>query len=182
MGNFHSIHFTLRWKPLWDGSQATGMTCLTVYNAKCHISVLCTVLLRWIGWIFTVTVLSLFLSFSQWKTYNPTFSQVEIWFRFVFVVLTFAVTVRTQFTSHVWLAMNSTWLLDGWCVSETWQEVLPVIYIFFLTVLVSVCTLIEKVFHEGLGNRTEVDVHPATIAATLQWWALVYSVFDLYFN
>lgn len=27
--------------------------------------------------------------------YNPTFSQVEIWFRFVFVVLTFMVTVRT---------------------------------------------------------------------------------------
>ncbi|KQK79768.1 hypothetical protein AAES_124201 [Amazona aestiva] len=27
-----------------------------------------------------------------WKTYNPTFSQVEIWFRFVFVVLTFMVT------------------------------------------------------------------------------------------
>lgn len=32
----------------------------------------------------------------QWKTYNPTFSQVEIWFRFVFVVLTFMVTVRTR--------------------------------------------------------------------------------------
>lgn len=32
---------------------------------------------------------------SQWKTYNQTFSQVEIWFRFVFVVLTFMVTVRT---------------------------------------------------------------------------------------
>ncbi|KAJ7342142.1 hypothetical protein JRQ81_009133 [Phrynocephalus forsythii] len=28
-----------------------------------------------------------------WKTYNPSFSQVEIWFRFVFVVLTFIVTV-----------------------------------------------------------------------------------------
>ncbi|KAK1789475.1 hypothetical protein P4O66_015389 [Electrophorus voltai] len=27
------------------------------------------------------------------KTYNPTFSQVEIWFRFVFVVITFTVTV-----------------------------------------------------------------------------------------
>lgn len=31
---------------------------------------------------------------SQWKMYNPSFSQVEIWFRFVFVVLTFMVTVR----------------------------------------------------------------------------------------
>lgn len=31
----------------------------------------------------------------QWKTYNPAFSQLEIWFRFVFVVLTFIVTVST---------------------------------------------------------------------------------------
>ncbi|KAH0521563.1 Transmembrane protein 181, partial [Microtus ochrogaster] len=30
-----------------------------------------------------------------WKTYNPVFSQLEIWFRFVFVVLTFIVTVST---------------------------------------------------------------------------------------
>lgn len=32
--------------------------------------------------------------------YNPTFSQVEIWFRFVFVVLTFMVTVRGQITFY----------------------------------------------------------------------------------
>lgn len=37
----------------------------------------------------------LFLCFvlSQFKMYNATFSQVEIWFRFVFVVMTFIVTV-----------------------------------------------------------------------------------------
>ena len=34
------------------------------------------------------------VSLPQWKMYNPLFSQVEIWFRFVFVVLTFMVTVR----------------------------------------------------------------------------------------
>lgn len=33
---------------------------------------------------------------------------------------------------------------------------------------VYVCTLSEEVFHERLGNRTEVDVNPAPAAATLQ--------------
>ncbi|XP_023613978.1 transmembrane protein 181 isoform X2 [Myotis lucifugus] len=32
------------------------------------------------------------LSCREWKTYDPAFSQMEIWFRFVFVVLTFIVT------------------------------------------------------------------------------------------
>ena len=31
----------------------------------------------------------------QWKTYNPAFSRLEIWFRFVFVVLTFIVIVSS---------------------------------------------------------------------------------------
>lgn len=33
---------------------------------------------------------------------------------------------------------------------------------------VYVCTLSEEVLHERLGNRAEVDVHPATAAAPLQ--------------
>lgn len=43
-----------------------------------------------------VLFLKLFLHFPfQWKTYDPAFSKLEIWFRFVFVVLTFIVTVST---------------------------------------------------------------------------------------
>lgn len=52
----------------------------------------------WCCWV--CKVFNLFFCFYfpiQWKTYNPTFSQVEIWFRFVFVVLTFMVTVRIVF-------------------------------------------------------------------------------------
>ncbi|KAG8583415.1 hypothetical protein GDO81_008396, partial [Engystomops pustulosus] len=41
-----------------------------------------------------------------WKTYNPIFSQVEIWFRFVFVVLTFMVTVNPFFPL--------TFLVNSW--------------------------------------------------------------------
>lgn len=37
----------------------------------------------------------------QWKTYNPAFSQLEIWFRFVFVVLTFIVIVSSVASAPV---------------------------------------------------------------------------------
>ncbi|KAM8791860.1 transmembrane protein 181 [Rhynchonycteris naso] len=51
-----------------------------------------------------------------WKTYNPTFSKLEIWFRFVFVVLTFIVTclfahslrkfsMRDWGIEHKWMAI-----------------------------------------------------------------------------
>ena len=30
----------------------------------------------------------------QFQSYNPSFTQLEIWFRFVFLVLTFLATVR----------------------------------------------------------------------------------------
>lgn len=29
----------------------------------------------------------------QFKTYNPAFTQIEIWFRFIFLLFTFIVTV-----------------------------------------------------------------------------------------
>lgn len=116
------------------------------------------------------------LSFPpQWKTYNPTFSQVEIWFRFVFVVLTFMVTVRAQITFQILISMNFTWP-----VFQSDQNGLT--FFFSLRVPVFVCTLPEKVFYEGLGHRTEVDVYPAPFAAALQWWASVLSLIKLGFS
>lgn len=32
-------------------------------------------------------------SFFQFKTYNPAFTQIEIWFRFIYLLFTFGVTV-----------------------------------------------------------------------------------------
>lgn len=51
-----------------------------------------------------------------------------------------------------------------------------------LLVPVYVCTLAEKVFHEGLGNRTEVDVYPAPTASTLQWWVSKISLHESHFT
>lgn len=105
----------------------------------------------------------------QWKTYNPTFSQVEIWFRFVFVVLTFMVTVRARIT---FLSLNLNECQS--VLTKTWQwteDKLDKLTVFSLHAAVFVCTLAEKVLHEGLGHRTEVDVYPSPFAAALQRWA-----------
>ncbi|GAB5572013.1 transmembrane protein 181 isoform X2 [Prionailurus iriomotensis] len=43
-----------------------------------------------------------------WKTYDPAFSQLEIWFRFVFVVLTFIVT------GHAYPFFPLSFLVNSW--------------------------------------------------------------------
>ncbi|CAB1447002.1 unnamed protein product [Pleuronectes platessa] len=52
-----------------------------------------------------------------WKTYNPTFSQVEIWFRFVFVVLTFMVTC-------VFAHSLRKFSMRDWGIEQKWMSIL----------------------------------------------------------
>ncbi|XP_069370746.1 transmembrane protein 181 isoform X2 [Paralichthys olivaceus] len=52
-----------------------------------------------------------------WKTYNATFSQVEIWFRFVFVVLTFMVTYMF---SHSLRKFS----MRDWGIEQKWMSIL----------------------------------------------------------
>ncbi|KAK1888899.1 Transmembrane protein 181 [Dissostichus eleginoides] len=52
-----------------------------------------------------------------WKTYNPTFSQVEIWFRFVFVVLTFMVTCMFAHSLR-------KFSMRDWGIEQKWMSVL----------------------------------------------------------
>ncbi|XP_037606085.1 transmembrane protein 181 isoform X1 [Sebastes umbrosus] len=52
-----------------------------------------------------------------WKTYNPTFSQVEIWFRFVFVVLTFMVTCMFAHSLR-------KFSMRDWGIEQKWMSIL----------------------------------------------------------
>ncbi|OXB83721.1 UNVERIFIED_CONTAM: hypothetical protein H355_013076 [Colinus virginianus] len=52
-----------------------------------------------------------------WKTYNPTFSQVEIWFRFVFVVLTFVVTCLFAHSLR-------KFSMRDWGIEQKWMSIL----------------------------------------------------------
>uniref|UniRef100_A0A8D3BMA7 Transmembrane protein 181 n=1 Tax=Scophthalmus maximus TaxID=52904 RepID=A0A8D3BMA7_SCOMX len=52
-----------------------------------------------------------------WKMYNPTFSQVEIWFRFVFVVLTFMVTCMFAHSLR-------KFSMRDWGIEQKWMSIL----------------------------------------------------------
>ncbi|KAM3602763.1 uncharacterized protein V6R79_010117 [Siganus canaliculatus] len=52
-----------------------------------------------------------------WKTYNAIFSQVEIWFRFVFVVLTFIVTCMFAHSLR-------KFSMRDWGIEQKWMSIL----------------------------------------------------------
>ncbi|XP_030051358.1 transmembrane protein 181 [Microcaecilia unicolor] len=52
-----------------------------------------------------------------WKTYNPVFSQMEIWFRFVFVVLTFIVTCLFAHSLR-------KFSMRDWGIEQKWMSLL----------------------------------------------------------
>lgn len=78
----------------------------------------------------------------QFKTYNPGFTQIEIWFRFIFLTFTFIVTVGN---------------LD---VTES--------VVLFVKFLVLVPAHPSQVSHVRLVDRTEVDVHSLTLVDGLR--------------
>ncbi|KAL4676219.1 hypothetical protein H8959_010364, partial [Pygathrix nigripes] len=54
---------------------------------------------------------------GKWKTYNPAFSQLEIWFRFFFVVLTFIVTCLFAHSLR-------KFSMRDWGIEQKWMSVL----------------------------------------------------------
>jgi hypothetical protein len=80
------------------------------------------------------------------KTYNPEFTQIEIWFRFIFLLFTFIVTVGFFFV---------------------WEPLLtPILLILLFSVLV--CAHFTQTFGTRLVDRTEMDVSFVAIAGVLQ--------------
>uniref|UniRef100_A0A6P7GXK9 Transmembrane protein 181-like n=1 Tax=Diabrotica virgifera virgifera TaxID=50390 RepID=A0A6P7GXK9_DIAVI len=53
----------------------------------------------------------------QFKTYNPGFTQIEIWFRFIFLVFTFVVTCWYQHTLR-------KYPMYDWSIEQKWMSIL----------------------------------------------------------
>ena len=96
---------------------------------------------RTIAIVFTIRIL-------QFRSYNPSFTRLEIWFRFIFLLCTFVATVslicKMQFTSNFKLSR------------------------FFFAVLV--LFLHEKVLGRSLVSRTKMDVNFNAATNSLQWY------------
>ncbi|XP_069811695.1 transmembrane protein 181 isoform X1 [Dendropsophus ebraccatus] len=98
-----------------------------------------------------------------WKTYNPTFSQVEIWFRFVFVVLTFMVTCLFAHSLR-------KFSMRDWGIEQKWMSVLLPLLLLYNDPFFPLTFLVNSWFPGMLDDLFQ----SLFLCALLLFWLCVY--------
>uniref|UniRef100_A0ABK0LXP5 Transmembrane protein 181 n=1 Tax=Rattus norvegicus TaxID=10116 RepID=A0ABK0LXP5_RAT len=98
-----------------------------------------------------------------WKTYNPAFSQLEIWFRFVFVVLTFIV---------ICLFVHSLrkFSMRDWGIEQKWMSVLLLLLLLYNDPFFPLSFLVNSWFPGMLDDFFQ----SLFLCALLLFWLCVY--------
>ncbi|XP_076011190.1 transmembrane protein 181 [Genypterus blacodes] len=98
-----------------------------------------------------------------WKMYNPTFSQVEIWFRFVFVVLTFMVTC-------IFAHSLRKFSMRDWGIEQKWMSVLLPLLLLYNDPFFPLSFLVNSWFPGTL----DAFFQALFLCALLLFWLCVY--------
>ncbi|XP_056873775.1 transmembrane protein 181 isoform X1 [Takifugu flavidus] len=98
-----------------------------------------------------------------WKMYNPTFSQVEIWFRFVFVVLTFMVTCMFAHSLR-------KFSMRDWGIEQKWMSVLLPLLLLYNDPFFPLSFLVNSWFPGTL----DAFFQALFLSALLLFWLCVY--------
>ncbi|XP_015478356.1 transmembrane protein 181 isoform X2 [Parus major] len=98
-----------------------------------------------------------------WKTYNPTFSQVEIWFRFVFVVLTFMVTCLFAHSLR-------KFSMRDWGIEQKWMSILLPLLLLYNDPFFPLSFLVNSWFPGMLDDLFQ----SLFLCALLLFWLCVY--------
>ncbi|XP_063164054.1 transmembrane protein 181 isoform X1 [Candoia aspera] len=98
-----------------------------------------------------------------WKTYNPAFSQVEIWFRFVFVVLTFIVTCLFAHSLR-------KFSMRDWGIEQKWMSILLPLLLLYNDPFFPLSFLINSWFPGMLDDLFQ----SLFLCALLLFWLCVY--------
>ncbi|KAG7272031.1 hypothetical protein CRUP_030135 [Coryphaenoides rupestris] len=98
-----------------------------------------------------------------WKTYNPNFSQVEIWFRFVFVVLTFMVTCLFAHSLR-------KFSMRDWGIEQKWMSVLLPLLLLYNDPFFPLSFLVNSWFPGTL----DAFFQALFLCALLLFWLCVY--------
>uniref|UniRef100_A0A8C9XZ12 Transmembrane protein 181 n=1 Tax=Sander lucioperca TaxID=283035 RepID=A0A8C9XZ12_SANLU len=98
-----------------------------------------------------------------WKTYNPTFSQVEIWFRFVFVVLTFMVTCMFAHSLR-------KFSMRDWGIEQKWMSILLPLLLLYNDPFFPLSFLVNSWFPGTLDTFFQA----LFLCALLLFWLCVY--------
>uniref|UniRef100_A0AAQ6IEP6 Transmembrane protein 181 n=1 Tax=Anabas testudineus TaxID=64144 RepID=A0AAQ6IEP6_ANATE len=99
----------------------------------------------------------------KWKTYNPTFSQVEIWFRFVFVVLTFMVTCMFAHSLR-------KFSMRDWGIEQKWMSILLPLLLLYNDPFFPLSFLVNSWFPGTL----DAFFQALFLCALLLFWLCVY--------
>uniref|UniRef100_A0A8C3A108 Transmembrane protein 181 n=1 Tax=Cyclopterus lumpus TaxID=8103 RepID=A0A8C3A108_CYCLU len=98
-----------------------------------------------------------------WKTYNPSFSQVEIWFRFVFVVLTFMVTCLFAHSLR-------KFSMRDWGIEQKWMSILLPMLLLYNDPFFPLSFLVNSWFPGTLDTFFQA----LFLCALLLFWLCVY--------
>uniref|UniRef100_A0A4W6CKH9 Transmembrane protein 181 n=1 Tax=Lates calcarifer TaxID=8187 RepID=A0A4W6CKH9_LATCA len=99
----------------------------------------------------------------KWKMYNPTFSQVEIWFRFVFVVLTFMVTCMFAHSLR-------KFSMRDWGIEQKWMSILLPLLLLYNDPFFPLSFLVNSWFPGTL----DAFFQALFLCALLLFWLCVY--------
>lgn len=98
-----------------------------------------------------------------WKTYNPNFSQLEIWFRFVFVVLTFIVTCLFAHSLR-------KFSMRDWGIEQRWMSILLPLLLLYNDPFFPLSFLVNSWFPGMLDDLFQA----LFLCALLLFWLCVY--------
>ncbi|XP_016074539.1 PREDICTED: transmembrane protein 181, partial [Miniopterus natalensis] len=98
-----------------------------------------------------------------WKTYNPAFSQLEIWFRFIFVVLTFIVTCLFAHSLR-------KFSMRDWGMEHKWMYILLPLLLLYNDLFFPLSFLVKS---WALGMLDDL-FQSVFLCALLLFWLCVY--------
>ncbi|MBZ3871285.1 Transmembrane protein 181 [Sciurus carolinensis] len=98
-----------------------------------------------------------------WKTYDPAFSKLEIWFRFVFVVLTFIVTCLFAHSLR-------KFSMRDWGIEQKWMSVLLPLLLLYNDPFFPLSFLVNSWFPGMLDDLFQ----SVFLCALLLFWLCVY--------
>ncbi|KAM8999389.1 transmembrane protein 181 isoform X2 [Sarcophilus harrisii] len=98
-----------------------------------------------------------------WRTYNPSFSQMEIWFRFVFVVFTFMVTCLFAHSLR-------KFSMRDWGIEQKWMSILLPLLLLYNDPFFPLSFLVNSWFPGMLDDLFQ----SVFLCALLLFWLCVY--------
>ncbi|EPY85251.1 transmembrane protein 181 [Camelus ferus] len=99
----------------------------------------------------------------DWKTYDPAFSKLEIWFRFVFVVLTFIVTCLFAHSLR-------KFSMRDWGIEQKWMSILLPLLLLYNDPFFPLSFLVNSWFPGMLDDLFQ----SVFLCALLLFWLCVY--------